>query len=75
MAKAHTEWTVLEHRSIEKVEENLWCVTGTLPGMALRRVMTLVRLENGDIVIHSAIALDEASMSEIEGWGRPAVVG
>ena len=74
MAKAHAEWTVLKHHPIEKVEENLWCVTGTLPGMALKRVMTLVRLEDGSIVIHSAIALDEASMSEIERWGTPALL-
>ncbi len=74
MPKAHTEWTVLKHHPIEKLESNLWCVTGTLPGMALRRVMTLVRLEDGRIVVHSAIALDEASMSEIEAWGTPEIL-
>ena len=74
MAKAHAEWTVLRHHPIEKPEENLWCVTGTVPGMALKRVMTLVRLEDGRIVVHSAIALDEASMSEIEAWGQPAIL-
>ena len=74
MPKAHTEWTVLGHQPIEKLEETLWCVTGTLPGMSLKRVMTLVRLDDGSIVIHSAIALDEASMSEIEAWGTPAIL-
>lgn len=34
--------------------------------------MTLVRLDDGRIVIHSAVVLDERSMSEIEAWGRPA---
>jgi hypothetical protein len=74
MPKAHAEWTVLRHHPIEKLEENLWYVTGTLPGMSLKRVMTLVRLEDGSIVIHSAIALDEASMSEVEIWGKPAIL-
>lgn len=74
MAKAHQGWTVLPHLDIEKLEPNLWRVQGTLPGMALKRVMTLVRLEDGRLVIHNAIALDEESMSEIEGWGRPAVL-
>ena len=74
MAKTHEEWKVLRHGPIEKLEPNLWTVTGTLRGMALKRVMTLVRLEDGRIVIHSAVALDEASMAEIEEWGRPAVL-
>jgi len=74
MAKAHAEWTVLEHLPTEKLEENLWCVRGTLPGMALKRVMTLVRLEDGRIVVHSAVALDDASMAEIEAWGTPAIL-
>lgn len=74
MPKIHHEWTVLRHDPIEKIEDNLWCVTGTVPGMDLKRVMTLVRLEDGRVVVHSAIALDEASMSEIEDWGQPAIL-
>ena len=74
MAKTHEGWKVLRHGPIEKLEPNLWCVTGTLQGMALKRVMTLVRLEDGRVVIHSAVALDDASMAEIEEWGRPAVL-
>jgi hypothetical protein len=63
MATAHQEWTVLDHRPIQRLEENLWCVTGSLPGMALKRVMTLVRLDDGRIVIHSAVALDDEAMA------------
>lgn len=74
MAKAHEGWKVLRHRPIEKLEPNLWRVIGTLERMSLKRVMTLVRLEDGRIVIHSAIALDDQSMAEIEEWGRPAVL-
>jgi hypothetical protein len=74
MAKAHEEWKVLPHGAIEKLEENLWCVVGTLPGMALKRVMTLVRLGDGRIVIHSAIAVSEDTMAEIEAWGQPSVL-
>ncbi len=74
MPKAHEEWKVLRHGPIEKLEPNLWRVTGTLQGMALKRVMTLARLEDGRVAIHSAIALDEPSMAEIEEWGSPAVL-
>ena len=74
MPKANPSWTVLPHLPIEKLESNLWRVQGTMENMALKRVMALVRLEDGRIVIHSAIALDDPSMAEIEAWGRPAVL-
>jgi hypothetical protein len=74
MAKVHTDWRVLDHGPIERNEDNLWTVTGSLPGMSLKRVMTLIRLEDGRVLVHSAIALDEAAMGEIEAWGRPAVL-
>ena len=74
MAKVNEDWRVLRHEPIERLEPNLWSVTGTLPGMSLKRVMTLVRLADGRIVIHSAVALDEPAMGEIESWGRPSVL-
>jgi hypothetical protein len=74
MAKANTSWDVLPHLPIEKLEPNLWRVQGSLRGMALKRVMTLVRLDDGRIVVHSAIALEDEAMAEIEAWGKPAVL-
>ena len=74
MAKVNQDWQVLRHGPIDRLEENLWSVTGTLRGMSLKRVMTMGRLGDGRIVIHSAIALDESAMGEIEGWGTPAVL-
>lgn len=74
MAKVHHDWKVLRHGPTDRLEENLRCVTGSIPGMALQRVMTLVRLDDGRVVVHSAIALDEPAMAGIEEWGRPAVM-
>lgn len=71
MAKVNRDWQVLRHGPIEKRDDNLWSVTGSLPGMSLKRVMTVVRLDNGRLVIHSAVALDDDAMAEIEAWGRP----
>lgn len=68
MAKAHETWTVLPHQPIEVLAENLWRVEGGLPDMPLRRVMTIVRREEG-LVVHNAIALDAASMARIDAWG------
>lgn len=70
MPKAHPTWTVLPHQPIEHLEDNLWRVQGSLQGMALRRVMTIARRGDGRLVIHNAIALDEASMAELDAWGE-----
>jgi hypothetical protein len=67
-----TDWKVRQHGPIERLAENLWWVQGTLPGMSLKRVMTVARLSDGRLVIHNGIALDEASMRELEAWGTPA---
>jgi hypothetical protein len=72
MAKAHAQWTVLEHGPIEKLGDNLWRVEGAVPRMSLRRVMTIARLEDGRLVIHNGIALAEPAQREVEAWGTPA---
>ncbi|MFW5739722.1 MAG: hypothetical protein ACOC1F_05090 [Myxococcota bacterium] len=72
MPAAHTRWTVLEHGPIEKLHDRLWRVEGEIPNMGLRRVMTIARMDDDRLVIHSAIALDDASMKEIEAWGDPS---
>ncbi len=69
MAKAHGEWTVLEHGPIEVLAENLWRVSGALPGMSLRRTMVVARRTDGALVVHNAIALREDAMRELEALG------
>ncbi len=39
MAKADSEWRVLCHGPIERREDNLRSVTGSLPGMSVKRVI------------------------------------
>jgi len=68
------EWLVLPHDPIQELSENLWRVEGALPHFSLRRVMTVVRLQDGRLLIHSAIALDEGSMKKLEAWGDPAIL-
>ncbi len=69
--KAHAEWTVLAHDPIQELSPNVWRVEGSLPNMPLRRVMTLVRLPDNDLIIHSAIAVNDATLEKIERWGKP----
>lgn len=67
-----SDWKVSPHGPLEKLSDNLWRVEGALPGGPLKRVMTVVRRHDGGLAIHSAIALEEPMMRELEALGRPA---
>ena len=70
MAKCFTSWTVLPHEPIEKHAENLWSVSGNMPGGNQRR-MAIARRADGKLVIHNPIALNDDEMKEIEAFGEP----
>jgi len=72
MPKAFDSWQVFPHRPLEKLEPNLWHVEGDLPGQNGTRAMTIVKLADGRLIIHSCIALEEELMKEIEAFGTPA---
>jgi hypothetical protein len=72
MPKAFQAWTVLPHQPVEKLSENLWSVSGSMPDPKIQRRMVVARLANGALVIHNAVALDDASMKELESFGDPA---
>jgi len=72
MAKSAGVWKVLEHGPIQKLNERLWRVEGEVPGMSLRRVMTVAKRSDDKLVIHSAIALNDDEMKELEAFGEPA---
>lgn len=72
MPKCFTEWTVLPHKPIEKVADNLWRVSGMMG--KVQRQMVAARLKDGRLVIHNGIALEEPAMAELEAWGEPAVL-
>lgn len=72
MPKAFSDWNPLGHEPIVKLAENLWWVRGKIPGMSLKRVMAAVRLDDGTLALHSAIAMEPAAQAELERWGEPA---
>lgn len=74
MPAAYTTWTVLPHKPIEKLADNLWRVSGTMGDGKTQRQMVVARMADGGLVIHNAIALDDAEMKELEAWGKPAVL-
>ncbi len=69
---AAAPWTVLPHGPLVARGPGLWTVEGTLPNMPLNRVCTIARRADGDLVIHSAIAVDAPTLAAIEALGRPA---
>ncbi len=72
MADKPRPWTVLQNDPIEKLSANVWTVEGPIPNMSLTRRMTLIKREDGRVVIHNAIALSDEQMGEIERWGEPS---
>lgn len=74
MAKCFDEWTVLDNEPIEKLSENLWTVSGLMQNGSTQRRMAVVRLADGRLLIHNAIALDPEGMAELDEWGKPAYI-
>ncbi len=58
--------------SLLPLAENLWRVEASVPGMSLRRAMTVARRTDGRLVIHSAVLMDDPAMQELERLGEPA---
>lgn len=60
--------------ALRAIAENLWVADGVIqmPPGPLPRRMTIARLASGDLVVFSAIALDDRGMAEIDNLGRPA---
>jgi hypothetical protein len=68
-----SEWTVLPHDPIEKIGDNLWTVSGTMPKGNQRR-MAIAKLNDGRLLVHNAIALDPQEMAEVEAFGEVAAI-
>lgn len=71
MAKPFEKWTVFPHGPIEKLSDNLWRVVAQFPNAPFDREMHVARMKDGGLVVHNAIALNDAEMKELEAWGTP----
>lgn len=74
MAKAHDSWKVLPHGPLEPLADGLWRVEGSLDTMPLKRVMAIVRRADGRLIIHNAIALDDAGMAALDRLGEVGAI-
>jgi hypothetical protein len=74
MAKAPRPWIVSKHGPLEKLEENLWVVDGTVPGLPFPRRMSIIRRSDGTLLFFNAMPLAEPELEEVLGWGKPATL-
>lgn len=72
MAVCYETWTVNPNKPIETLDSRLWKVEGLLG--KVQRTMAIVRLDDGRLLLHNAIALDEAGMAAIDAWGEVAAI-
>jgi hypothetical protein len=74
MPAPHTEWTVLPHSKLARIDDKIVTAVGNIrmPVGNLERRMTVVRLRDGRLVIFSAVALDEDEMRELQDFGEPS---
>lgn len=59
---------------LEQLAENLWRFEGDIPGMKLRRVMTIARMADGGLVVHNGITLDDRAALDSLGPVRYLIV-
>jgi hypothetical protein len=58
----------------EGASPRLWQVTGSVARLALPRRMVVYRRDDGSLLIHSAVAVDEATLSALLSLGPPAAL-
>src|SRR5690242_20050842 len=62
--------SVLAHGELEQITPGLWWVWAPCPGAPVMRNMSLYRLNDGSLLVHSAICLDEARMKKLDALGE-----
>jgi hypothetical protein len=74
MTVAFKTWKVLPHGKLTEIDKNILTVVGEIPMPVgqFRRRMTVVRLNDGRLVIFSAISLQDDEMRALEAYGQPA---
>jgi hypothetical protein len=65
---------VMPHGELVELAPRLWQVTGRMKSPPLPRNMVVHQLDDGGLVLHSVVALDEAGMTKLESLGRPRVM-
>jgi hypothetical protein len=67
------EQQILPHDDLQELVPGVWTVTGTLP-FPLKRVMTIVKLSDGSLLLHSVIAMSDAGLAQLDALGKPSII-
>lgn len=62
-------WTPASHGPLTEIADGLWIVDATLAVLPIGRRMTLARADDGSLIVHSAVACDDATMAAIDRLG------
>jgi hypothetical protein len=65
---------VFPHSSLIQLADDLWVVKGQFPKAKLPRNMVVYRYNSDSLLLHSVVALDEPTMSQLEALGKPSVM-
>lgn len=65
---------VFSHGPLTTLSSRLWYVTGSLKQGPMPRTMTVWRMPDGGLWIHSVVAMDEAGMAALAELGEPQVM-
>lgn len=75
MPKPPRPWTVLPHRPLEKIDENLYSIESAVPGIpGLLRRMAIIRRDDGGLLFFNAVPVDEETLARIRALGTPAML-
>ena len=61
--------------SLLKIDENIWCLDGdsvTMFTIPFQTRMTIIRQKNGDLWLHSTVAINESRINAVKTLGRVA---
>lgn len=66
----NSEWKVYDHGPLEQLSESVWRVQASLPRGAMKRQMIIARNDDGDLLIHNGVAMQEEARVELEALGN-----
>ena len=70
---ANTPHKLFPHDDLETHAPGLWSVRGSLP-FPLKRNMTIYKLADGTLLLHSVVALSDEGMAKLDALGRTSVI-
>jgi hypothetical protein len=75
MPKPPRPWTVPPHGPIEQLDENLYAVEGSVPGIpGFRRRMSIVRRADGGLLFFNAVPVGDEALARIRALGTPSLL-